>query len=83
MHILATRLGKCHNNKDGWITTLFFSDESHIYLNGFMNKQNFRSTQKPTEVHAPKVTVWCGLNMFEKRINLCIEQLGGHFEHLL
>ena len=51
------------------LNTMNFSDDSHIYLNGVMNKQNFRiwSTQKPIEVfvkqlHAPTVTVWCGLN---------------------
>ena len=51
------------------IKTIIFSDESHIYLNGFMNKQNFRkwSPTKPVGVfdkplHSPKVTVWCGLS---------------------
>ena len=50
------------------IGTIIFSDESHIYLRGLMNKQNFRkwSRTKPEEVygkplHSPKVTVWCGL----------------------
>lgn len=51
------------------INKIIFSDESHIYLKGFMNKQNFRkwSPTKPEEVyekplHSPKVTVWCGLS---------------------
>ena len=50
------------------IGTIIFSDESHIYLRGLMNKQNFRkwSRTKPEEVygkplHSQKVTVWCGL----------------------
>ena len=51
------------------IVTIIFSDESHNYLRGFMNKQNFRkwSRTKPEEVyekplHFPKVTVCCGLS---------------------
>ena len=51
------------------IGIIIFRDESHIYLRGFMNKQNFRkgSRTKPEDVyekplHPPKVTVWCGLS---------------------
>ena len=51
------------------INTIIFSDESHIYLHGFINKQNYRmwSTQKPIEafekpLHSQKVTIWCGLS---------------------
>jgi len=51
------------------IKTIIFSDESHIYLNKFMKKQNFRmwSRKKPMDVfekplHSPKVTVWCGMS---------------------
>ena len=51
------------------INTLIFSDECHIYLQGFMNKPNYRmwSTQKPMELfekplHSQKVTIWCGLS---------------------
>ena len=55
------------------IGTIIFSEESHIYLRGFMNKQNFRkwSRTKPEEVyekplHSPKVTVWCCLSSNKK-----------------
>ena len=51
------------------IGTIIFSDESHIYLRGFMNKQNFIkwNRTKPEEVykkplHSPKVAVWCDLS---------------------
>lgn len=51
------------------IKSIIFSDESHIHLNKFMNKQNFRmwSRNKPMVVfekplHSPKVTVWCGMS---------------------
>lgn len=51
------------------IKSIIFSDESHIHLNKFMNKQNFRmwSSNKPMVVfekplHSPKVTVWCGMS---------------------
>ena len=35
------------------VGTIIFSDESHIYLRDFMNKQNFRkwSRTKPEEVY--------------------------------
>lgn len=46
-----------------------FSDECHIYLEGMINKQNFRkwSPEKPSDhvekpLHSPKITVWCGLS---------------------
>ena len=51
------------------IKSIIFSDESHIHLNKFMNKQNFRmwSRNKPMVVfekplHSLKVTVWCGMS---------------------
>ena len=49
------------------IKSIIFSDESHIYLNKFMNKQNFRMrscnkmmVEFERPLHSPKVTVWCG-----------------------
>ena len=48
--------------------TLIMSDEAHFYLNGTVNKQNFRywASENPRELHqrplhSPKVTVWCGM----------------------
>lgn len=47
---------------------IIFSDEAHFYLNGMVNKQNFRfySEENPqlikeTCLHPQKVTVWAGL----------------------
>ncbi len=48
---------------------IIFSDESHFWLNGFVNKQNMRywSGNNPhvlheTQLHPEKITVWCGLH---------------------
>ncbi|GFW43994.1 hypothetical protein TNCV_997591 [Trichonephila clavipes] len=45
-----------------------FSDEEHFWLNGYVNKQNFRiwSEANPqvyveTPLHPEKLTVWCAL----------------------
>ena len=45
-----------------------FSDEAHFWLNGYVNKQNYRFwiEDQPEEMqkllmHPEKVTVWCGL----------------------
>ena len=50
-------------------TDIIFSDECHFWLNGFVNKQNYRhwETENPrlTEVnplHPLKLTVWCGVS---------------------
>ncbi|GFX14516.1 uncharacterized protein TNCV_1616991 [Trichonephila clavipes] len=47
---------------------IFFSDEAHFWLNGYVNKQNFRiwSEANPqvyveTPLHPEKLTVWCAL----------------------
>ncbi|XP_015793382.1 uncharacterized protein LOC107369929 [Tetranychus urticae] len=47
---------------------IIFSDEAHFWLNGFVNRQNYRiwGSQKPELVvskplHPQKITVWCGL----------------------
>ncbi|GFX25972.1 uncharacterized protein TNCV_2303541 [Trichonephila clavipes] len=47
---------------------ILFSDEAHFWLNGYVNKQNFRiwSEANPqvyveTPLHPEKVTVWCAL----------------------
>ncbi|GFT92581.1 uncharacterized protein TNCV_1480751 [Trichonephila clavipes] len=47
---------------------ILFSDEAHIWLNGYVNKQNCRigSEANPqvyveTPLHLEKLTVWCAL----------------------
>ncbi|GFY13068.1 uncharacterized protein TNCV_666301 [Trichonephila clavipes] len=47
---------------------IFFSDETHFWLNGYVNKQNcrIRSEANPqvyveTPLHPEKLTVWCAL----------------------
>lgn len=48
--------------------TVIMSDEAHFYLNGIVNKQNYRywASENPRglqqrPLHSPKVTVWCGI----------------------
>lgn len=48
---------------------IFFSDESHFHLHGYVNKQNCRywSQENPREkhqtpLHSPKVTVWAAIS---------------------
>ncbi|GFW89478.1 uncharacterized protein TNCV_3967681 [Trichonephila clavipes] len=47
---------------------IWFSDEAHFWLNGYVNKQNCRiwSEANPqvyveTPLHSEKLTVWCAL----------------------
>ncbi|PNF39027.1 hypothetical protein B7P43_G04846 [Cryptotermes secundus] len=47
---------------------VFFSDEAHFHLSGYVNKQNMRywSSNNPRELHerplhSDKVTVWCAV----------------------
>ncbi|CAK1589781.1 unnamed protein product [Parnassius mnemosyne] len=54
----ATRMGN-----------IFFSDEAHFHIGGYVNKQNFRywdifNPRKLHEepLHKPKVTVWCAIS---------------------
>lgn len=54
----ATRMGN-----------IFFSDEAHFHIGGYVNKQNFRywDVQNPRQLHQeplhkPKVTVWCAIS---------------------
>ena len=51
-----------------FLTKIWFSDEAHFWLNGYVNKQNCRiwDEEQPEEVqvlplHPQKTTVWCGL----------------------
>ena len=64
------------------IGTIIFSDESHNYLRGFMNKQNFRkwSRTKPEEVykkplHSPKVTSGAALALTESTGHISLKIL--------
>lgn len=48
---------------------IIFSDEAHFWLDGYVNRQNYRvwGTQRPELVvskplHPKKLTVWCGLS---------------------
>lgn len=50
------------------INRIIFSDEAHFWLDGYVNRQNYRiwGTEKPEvlvtkPLHPQKVTVWCGL----------------------
>ncbi|GFV59109.1 uncharacterized protein TNCV_649981 [Trichonephila clavipes] len=47
---------------------ILFSDEAHFWLNGYVNKQNFRISTEAnlqvyveTPLHPEKLTVWCAL----------------------
>ncbi|GFX98754.1 uncharacterized protein TNCV_1503311 [Trichonephila clavipes] len=57
---------------------ILFSDETHFWLNGYVNKQNCRIWSEPnpqvfvkTPLHPEKLTVWCALwaggILFQKR----------------
>ena len=50
------------------INKIIFTDEAHFWLDGYVNRQNFRvwGTEKPEllrtkPLHPQKLTVWCGL----------------------
>lgn len=54
---------------DTRLRNIFFSDEAHFHLGGYVNKQNFRywSPENPREMHeqplhSEKVTVWCAIS---------------------
>ncbi|GFU97197.1 uncharacterized protein TNCV_3545741 [Trichonephila clavipes] len=56
------------NIKLAYAYPIFFSDEAHFWLNGYVNKQNCRiwSEANPqvyveTPLHPEKLTVWCAL----------------------
>lgn len=51
------------------INMIIFTDEAHFWLDGYVNRQNFRvwGTEKPKfmrikPLHPKKLTVWCGLS---------------------
>jgi hypothetical protein len=59
------------NQNQELVNNLLMSDEAHLHLPGFVNKQNFRywSATNPTELHerplhSSKVTVWCTISSF-------------------
>ncbi|KAL7630171.1 UNVERIFIED_CONTAM: hypothetical protein RMT77_019690 [Armadillidium vulgare] len=48
---------------------IFFSDEAHFHLEGYVNKQNCRywapvnpKQKHQRQLHSPKVTVWCAMS---------------------
>ena len=52
-----------------FFTNIWFSDESHIHLNGYINRQSTRFlgferpdvvVQKP--VHSARITIWCAVS---------------------
>ncbi len=64
-HKMLEKLG---NNFD-FLKNIWFTDESHFYLDGHCNKQNMRfwGTQKPENyieksAHPKYVTVWCAIS---------------------
>jgi hypothetical protein len=61
-------LGKYEINSD-LLNNIWFTDESHFYLDGHCNKQNMRiwGTEKPENIieksaHPQYVTVWCAIS---------------------
>lgn len=51
------------------ITKVIFSDEAHFYLDGYVNRQNYRiwGSEKPeimvtAPLHPQKITVWAGMS---------------------
>ena len=55
--------------KEGDWINVWFSDEAHFYLEGYVNSNNcvFWGTEPPQEVlqqpfHSSKVTAWCAIN---------------------
>lgn len=58
------------SNNPGLLQNLIFSDEAHFYLNGEVNRQDFRlwSPENPhwfseEPLHSQKVTVWLGIGI--------------------
>ena len=56
-------------NKEIDISKIWFSDEAHFHLNGYVNKQNYRhwGTEPPhlaisKPAHPLRLTVWCGMS---------------------
>lgn len=57
------------NENGNVLNNLFMSDEAHFYLNGYVNKQNYRywADRNPMQLHerplhSEKVTVWCAVS---------------------
>ncbi|GFV55531.1 putative DD41D transposase [Trichonephila clavipes] len=64
---------------------ILFSDETHFWLNGYVNKQNCRiwSGSNPqvyveTPLHPEKLTVWCALWAGGIITNFLIPELNNH-----
>ena len=57
------------DEQDFDVNMVWFSDEAHFHLDGFVNKQNWRiwGTEKPhfvmeKSLHPQRVTVWCAMS---------------------
>ena len=64
----AMRFEQLARDNAYFLSHLIMSDETHFYLNGFVNKQNARfwGSDNPRNtiqhrLHSPKCTVWCGI----------------------
>ncbi|CAK1586379.1 unnamed protein product [Parnassius mnemosyne] len=56
-------------SEENGMSNVYFSDESHFHLEGYVNRQNCRywSPSNPKQkhqkaLHSPKVTVWCAIS---------------------
>lgn len=56
-------------SEENGMDNVYFSDESHFHLEGYVNRQNCRywSSSNPKQkhqkaLHSPKVTVWCAIS---------------------
>ena len=59
-----------HNSNDDFINNVWWTDESHIHLNGYVNSHNaiHWGSERPTDVQVQvvnfpeKITVWCAIS---------------------
>ena len=58
-----------HENKSGFHKKIIMSDEAHLHLGGYVNKQNCRiwGSEHPKMIieqplYSHRVTVWCGFD---------------------
>lgn len=60
-----------HNSDDDFVNNIWWTDESHIHLNGYVNSHNaiHWGSQRPTAVvpinrYPEKITVWCAISSY-------------------
>ena len=65
----------------GGIDDIFFSDEAHFHLGGYVNKQNMRywSEENPRELHekkmhVEKVIVWCAISSKKLLVHIFMDR---------